>query len=144
MEMFTMQKPFSNYNSKLQKRANKLRKNMTKAEACLWKYAIKANKLGWPFRRQRPIDQYIVDFVCLTLKLIIEVDGESHTNENIYENDLKRQKYLENLGYTFLRFTDDEVLKEMNGVIEVIKISLKELEKYLTLDNEDKLRFEKP
>ena len=71
MEMFTMQKLFSNYNSKLQKRANKLRKNMTKAEACLWKYAIKANKLGWPFRRQRPIDQYIVDFVCLTLKLII-------------------------------------------------------------------------
>lgn len=63
------------YNPKHKFLARKLRSKMTKAEACLWKYGLRASKQGVPFRRQRPIDQYIADFVCLPLKLIIEVDG---------------------------------------------------------------------
>ena len=95
---------------------------MTKAEACLWKYALsKRQMLGSGFRRQRPIDNYIVDFVCLELKLIIEVDGYSH---QISENDAKdriRQDRLESLGYTVLRFKDEEVLNSMNQVRESIQ-----------------------
>jgi len=67
------------YNKFLQPYANALRKNMTKAEACLWKYALRARSMkGCQFRRQRPVLQYIADFMCKELKLIIEVDGSSH------------------------------------------------------------------
>ena len=64
------------YNKNLQPYANRLRKEMTKAEACLWKYVLKAKQLrGYQFRRQRPVLNYITDFVCPELMLIIEVDG---------------------------------------------------------------------
>lgn len=67
------------YNKNLQPFANRLRKEMTKAEACLWKYVLRAKQLkGYQFRRQRPILKYIADFVCLELMLIIEIDGISH------------------------------------------------------------------
>ena len=68
----------NHYNKNLQPFANKLRHKMTKAEACLWKYALRASGLGVPFRRERPIGRFIADFVCLPLKLIIEVDGVTH------------------------------------------------------------------
>jgi len=64
------------YNKKLQPFANKLRKEMTKTEACLWKYALRASQMkGYQFRRQRPVLRYIADFLCKELKLVIEVDG---------------------------------------------------------------------
>lgn len=67
------------YNSALQPFASSLRKEMTKAEACLWKYVLKGKKLrGYPFRRQRPVLNYITDFMCMELMLVIEVDGIIH------------------------------------------------------------------
>jgi len=120
------------YNSKLQPNAKALRSRMTKAEACLWKYVLRGKALnGYPFRRQRPIDHYIVDFVCLPLKLIIEVDGITHTYEEVAENDKIRQGKLESLGFKVIRFEDDEVLTQINRVsafiLEVIeKIEEKE------------------
>lgn len=91
---------------------------MTKAEACLWKFALRASQLkGYPFRRQRPVLNYIADFMCKDLMLIIEVDGITHHDEKVIENDKRRQAELEQAGFTVLRFTDTEVLKGMTGVI---------------------------
>ena len=113
------------YNKRLKPVAYKLRSSMTKAEACLWKYGLKGKKLGVIFKRQRPVGRYIVDFVCLELKIIIEVDGESHNHPEIYDNDIIRQKYLENLGFMVVRFTDEEVLKSINGVMIILEDMVK-------------------
>jgi very-short-patch-repair endonuclease len=99
------------YNNNLQPYANELRKDMTKAEACLWKYVLRASKLkGYPFRRQRPVLNYIADFMCKPLMLIIEVDGSIHELEEVMQKDNVRQKALEEVGFTVLRFTNEEVL----------------------------------
>ena len=95
---------------------------MTKAEACLWKYALsKRQMLGFAFRRQRPISNFIVDFICLKLKLIIEVDGYCHQLQENEVKDQSRQLVLETLGYTVLRFKDEEVLEHLNQVREIIQ-----------------------
>lgn len=110
------------YNPKLQQYAHENREAMTKAEVCMWKYALsKKQMLGYQFRRQRPIENYIVDFVCLPLKLIIEVDGYSH---QIPENEVKdriRQERLIALGYTVVRYKDEAVLRHINTVRENIE-----------------------
>ncbi|MFA4851060.1 MAG: endonuclease domain-containing protein [Bacteroidales bacterium] len=117
------------YNKFLQPYANALRKNMTKAEACLWKYALRARGMkGYQFRRQRPVLQYIADFMCKELRLIIEVDGSSHHYDETYIKDLKRQKDLEDAGFKVIRFTDEEVLKNMNNVIARLENVIEELE----------------
>ena len=72
--------------------------------------------LGYQFRRQRPISNYIVDFVCLPLKLIIEVDGITHDNEIAISKDKKRDEKLNGLGFTTLRFSSWEVLNQINAV----------------------------
>ena len=105
------------YNKNLQPYANRLRKEMTKAEACLWKYVLRAGKMkGFSFRRQRPVLKYIADFMCKELMLIIEVDGSIHQLEEVIKNDEVRQKALEEAGFTVLRFTNDEVLKDIQSV----------------------------
>ncbi|MGV3599523.1 MAG: endonuclease domain-containing protein [Bacteroidota bacterium] len=105
------------YNKRLQPFANSLKKNMTKAEACLWKYVLKARKMkGYQFRRQRPISTYIADFMCKELKLVIEVDGWTHTREYVYLKDITKQNELERLGFTLLRFTDNDVLNDIKNV----------------------------
>ena len=110
------------YAPRLQPLAHKLRKEMTKAEASLWKYALKGKKLaGLQFRRQRPVLNYIADFMCQELKLIIEVDGWTHTLEEVAERDEKRQNDLENAGFTVIRFSDEEILQNINGVIYAIE-----------------------
>jgi very-short-patch-repair endonuclease len=112
-------KVFSNldYNPSLKFYAGDLRRNMTKAEACLWKYVLKGKKVrGYLFNRQRPVLQYIGDFMCKELRLIIEVDGITHHWDETIRRDEKRQKDLENAGYFVMRFTDEEVLKNINNV----------------------------
>jgi very-short-patch-repair endonuclease len=113
--------PNHNYNIKLKPVADKLKRVMTKAEACLWKYILKGSKTRYKFRRQRSIEKYIVDFVCLELNLIIEVDGESHNHITIAENDIVRQNRLQELGFRVIRFTDDEILKELSSVGIIIE-----------------------
>lgn len=107
----------NHYNKRLKNPAKRLRNEMTKAEASLWKYILSKRQVhGQQFRRQRPIDNYIVDFVCLPLKLVIEVDGITHTYEEVAENDKIRQMKLESLGFKVIRFTDEEVLTSISAV----------------------------
>ncbi|MFN2431199.1 MAG: endonuclease domain-containing protein, partial [Cryomorphaceae bacterium] len=83
--------------------------------------------LGFQFRRQRPISHYIVDFVCLPLKLVIEVDGYSHQLSENEVKDLKRQKALEDLGYKVLRFKDEDVLNRIQETRRIIQVTVEEL-----------------
>ena len=91
------------YNPRLKALARQLRKNSTLAEVLLWKN-IKGKSYGYEFHRQVPIGEYIVDFFCHELNLAIEIDGNTHDYN--YENDEQRQKKLESLGITFIRFSD--------------------------------------
>ena len=110
------------YNKSLQPYANRLRKEMTKAEACLWKYVLGAGKLkGFQFRRQRPVLDYIADFMCKELMLVIEVDGLTHEWEETIKKDQIRQKALETAGFTVLRFTDEEVLNNIQSVFSFLE-----------------------
>jgi very-short-patch-repair endonuclease len=80
------------YNKTLRHFANNLRKSITKAEACLWKYILRPGMMkSFQFRRQRPILNYIADFMCIDLKLIIEVDGITHNDEDQLKKDSIRQ-----------------------------------------------------
>ncbi len=118
------------YNKNLQPFANKLRKSMTKAEACLWKYALRAKAMkGYQFRRERPVLNYIADFMCMELNLIIEVDGLTHEWEETLEKDKKKDVDLKEAGFIVLRFTDNEVLSQMHSVIEQIEEVISEIEK---------------
>ena len=104
----------------LQTRDNsrKLRKNMTDAEKQLWKI-LRAKQLeGFKFRRQTPIDTYITDFVCLEQRLVIELDGGQHANTAMY--DAKRTRYLESQGFRILRFWNNDVLQNPEGVVKTI------------------------
>jgi very-short-patch-repair endonuclease len=100
---------------------------MTKAEACLWKYALRASSLGVPFRRERPIGRFIADFVCLPLKLVIEIDGVTHLYEGTQEKDAQKDKELKEMGFEILRFQDDVILNNINFVIEIIKEMIEKL-----------------
>jgi len=116
------------YNKNLKGFARANRNSMTKAEACLWKYVLKASQMkGYPFRRQRPVLNYIADFMCKELKLIIEVDGITHHDENIIKNDKRRQKKLEQAGFTVMRFDDKDVLTSINWVTEEIENWIEQL-----------------
>jgi very-short-patch-repair endonuclease len=99
-------------------KARELRKNLTEAELTLWKHLRLRQFGGYKFRRQQPIGKYIVDFVCLEKRLIIEVDGGQHSEQVSY--DLERSAWLEEQGFRVLRFWDNQVLKETEAVKEVI------------------------
>lgn len=106
-----------NYNKSLRGFARKNRSDMTKAEACIWKYLLSNKQLmGYRFLRQRPIGPYIVDFFCKELRLIIEIDGITHQFEENQEKEEIRSKALKNMGFFIVRFSDDEVLKDMDNV----------------------------
>jgi Uncharacterized protein conserved in bacteria len=111
------------YNPTLKTLARQLRQNSTKAEIILWKY-IKGKVLGCEFHRQRPIDEYILDFYCDELKLGIEIDG--YTHDYNYSKDLERQTRLERLGIRMLRFTDEDVKKHLNDVIRALQLVIAE------------------
>ena len=114
------------YNNNLLQKARDLRNSMTKAEACLWKYVLKSKKMyGLQFTRQRPVLDYIVDFMCKDLLLIIEVDGISHQFDDIERKDRVRQQRLEQIGFTVLRFQDSEILNNMGSVINSIENFIK-------------------
>lgn len=108
------------YNKKLKKYARELRtESISIGEKYLWKALLKSNQMGVKFKRQRPIDWFIVDFVALDIKLIVEVDWSSHLNKA--EHDRNRQNKLEQLGFHLLRFSESEVLHQLNDVYEKIE-----------------------
>jgi len=120
------------YNHKLKPLARSLRNEGTKGEAILWLNALKARKMyGYQFNRQFPIGNYIVDFICRKLNLIIEIDGSSHFSKS--ESDQKRQDYLEELGYEILRFSEAEVMHKLDDVVEKISYAVESLEKNINL-----------
>lgn len=126
------------YNSKLKVYANKLRKSMTKAEACLWKYALKSGKLqNWQFRRQRPILNYIADFMSKELLLVIEVDGYTHLLDETIEKDRIKESALSDVGFKVLRFQDEEVLNDIDNVIRVLNYEVEKRQEELNLPPPD-------
>ena len=92
---------------------------MTWAEILLWKEIKEKKVLGYDFHRQKPIDEYIVDFYCPRLKLILEIDGDSHDGKE--EADFIRQKKLESKGLTVLRFWDLDVKANVDGIVGQLK-----------------------
>jgi very-short-patch-repair endonuclease len=107
------------YNPNLKALAKKLRENMTLSEVLLWNELSGKKMHGFDFDRQRPIDNFIVDFYCKELNLAIEIDGDSHDYK--YNEDVIRQKKLESLSVHFLRFLDIDVKKDMNNVLREIE-----------------------
>lgn len=125
-----MTKEHSNnkYNKDLKEFARKLRNNSTLAEVILWDKVLKRKQLrGYPFLRQRPIGNYIVDFFCKDLKLIIELDGEIHRFQK--SKDKKRSNDLKSLGYSLLRFENEEILNELFNVQRTLESFIDTFEK---------------
>ena len=117
------------YNPKLTALARKLRNESTETEIYLWLKLKGKQMYGYDFHRQKPIDNYILDFFCYDLLLGIEVDGYSHEILEVYNKDRIKEKRMNELGITILRFSDFEVLKDMENVIRAIEFFILEFEK---------------
>jgi very-short-patch-repair endonuclease len=100
-------------------KARVFRKSMTDGEQKLWS-RLRGKQLEYYFRRQTPIGKYIVDFVCLKEKLIVEIDGSQHYTPTGKEHDRIRDQFLQQQGFRILRFNSVEVLNNTDGIIEVI------------------------
>ncbi|MCX6755045.1 MAG: DUF559 domain-containing protein [Candidatus Nomurabacteria bacterium] len=98
-----------------------LRKNMTEEERILW-VQIRDNKLGVKFRRQVGVGNYIVDFYCIEKNLVVELDGSQHLENKEYDKD--REVFMDSLGLKTLRFWNQDVRKNLNGVLDIIRKSL--------------------
>jgi very-short-patch-repair endonuclease len=112
------------YNRKLVERARELRKSMTSAEKKIWFGYLK--HLTTPVMRQRPIDNFIVDFYCSSHKLVIEIDGNTHNTAAEIEHDKLRTCKLSEYGLSVVRFSNDDVLKNFNKVCETLDNLLKD------------------
>jgi very-short-patch-repair endonuclease len=112
---------FYNASPGIFQKAEELRNNMTDAEEVLWTH-LRKSQLGVRFKAQHPIDKFIVDFYCHNVKLVIEVDGSIHELQKEY--DINRSDELNNLGLNVIRFTNEEVLNDIELVIDEIKKSL--------------------
>ena len=115
------------YQPYLKKYARTLRNQSTQSEIRLWYYLKGKQRLGFDFHRQKPIDNYIVDFYCCDLLLAIELDGITHTYEGAMEKDCNRDLRLSELGVKVIRFEDDDVFKRIDWVIETIDAEIQKL-----------------
>jgi very-short-patch-repair endonuclease len=117
------------YNPKLKQLARNLRNNSTLSELLLWN-VLKGKQLnGYQFMRQKPIGNYIVDFYCSKLNLVIEIDGDSHDSFKNQERDLEKDKFLQSLDLFVFRIEDLEVKKNISVIIEELLDWIKEYEK---------------
>jgi very-short-patch-repair endonuclease len=107
------------YSKDLKQRSRELRNNSTLAEVLCWNHLKRRKMIGYQFMRQKPIHHFIVDFYCSRLKLVIEIDGESHRLR--YGADMLRQEHLENMGVYVLRFNDLYVKKDIGNVLSSIE-----------------------
>ena len=119
-EYYYQNKPWSIF------RRRKLRRESTNAERLFW-IQVKNKTIGYKFRRQFNIGRFIVDFYCHELRLIVEIDGFTHENEERQKRDAARQRYLENLGYKVIRYTDDQVLNDTEAMVRDLKNKCEEL-----------------
>jgi len=114
----------------IRKFARELRQPQTPAEATLWRH-LRNKNLEYKFRRQHPIESFIIDFYCAKAKLLIEIDGETHFQKAQIEYDQARTEHLERLGYKVIRFTNDDIRYNLNivisKIIEEVKTRVKDL-----------------
>lgn len=108
----------------LTQRARKLRQNQTEAEKKLWQILRNRRLNGFKFYRQYPIYPYYVDFICRTEALIIELDGGQHNEEKAIQYDEKRTDFLKSKGYRVIRFWNNDVMKNIEGVVLEIEQAL--------------------
>jgi very-short-patch-repair endonuclease len=111
-----MRKAIIPYNPKLKELAKKLRQEATFSEVLLWNEIKRGKMLGYDFDRQKPLDNFVVDFYCQDLYLAIEVDGDSHD----FDKDEIRQARLESFGVKFLRFDDKDIKQRLPDVLNII------------------------
>ncbi len=109
------------YNPKLKEAARRLRNNSTKAEIKLWTYLKGKQLIGYDFHRQKPIDNYIADFFCNKLMLAVELDGYTHSFEEVADRDEIKEQRLNEIGIRVLRFKDEDVMNNIEGVIAEVK-----------------------
>jgi very-short-patch-repair endonuclease len=119
---------FLPYNRTLKEFSRDLRSHSTLSEILLWQKIRASQFRGYAFNRQKPLGNYIVDFYCRKLDLVIEIDGNSHEYEEAVVEDRKRQQILEELGVFFLRFSDWEVKNAMSFVLGEIGYFLDDFE----------------
>ena len=105
--------------------AKRLRKRMTPAEKKLWKYLRNRQLKNLKFRRQHPIQYYVADFYCHEVRLVIELDGGIHRRKQVKERDENRQAEIERFDLNVLRFKNEQVTEDVEGVLEVIRAFLK-------------------
>ncbi len=111
---------------KFQEFRSELRGRMTKSEALLWKY-IKNDSLGFRFRRQHGIGNYIVDFYCPKLKLVIEVDGLTHAEEEVFEKDQRKERFINENNITLKRYSDNQIFNDLDNTLMDIENTCKEI-----------------
>ena len=116
------------YNPKLKEFARQLRNNSTQSEIRLWRFLKGKQMMGYDFHRQKPLLNYIADFYCAELNLVIELDGYTHRFEEVVEKDEIKQKQLEDVGLTVLRFADVEVTHDIDNVLRTIQIHIEKFE----------------
>lgn len=104
-----------------------LRRNITKAEAIIWQKLRCKQIENCKFRNQYSVKQFVLDFYSPEIKLAIEIDGESHFQEGAAQYDNERQIFIESVGINFLRFTNNDVYENLNGVLEIIAQKIQEL-----------------
>jgi len=127
-----MRRKIIHYDPRLKEIARKLRNEAPLAEKLLWQHLKGKQMLGYDFHRQKSIDQYIVDFFCNELMLAIEVDGESHYSDEQIKKDKIRQTSLEQTGIKFLRFTNEDVKRNVEGVLVKIEEWIKNNENQIS------------
>ena len=110
-------------NEKVQN-SRELRSQMTKQEQMLWQYLRKKQINNCRFRRQYPIGPYIVDFICLYKKLVIEIDGGQHNTQEAIDYDSARTSFLKSLGFNVIRFWNSDIDNNIESVFEIILKSL--------------------
>ncbi|WP_192351075.1 endonuclease domain-containing protein [Algoriphagus sp. Y33] len=119
---------FLPYNKSLKEFSRELRSHSTLSEILLWQKIRASQFRGYGFNRQKPLGNFIVDFFCKQLNLVIEIDGDSHFNEEAILNDQKRQKILEDLGLNFLRFSDIDIKKDIGYVLNELNLYIDDWE----------------
>ena len=125
-----MVRKFVEYKTELQQNARSLRHNSTEPEMIIWRKILCRRQLfGYKFLRQKPLGKYIVDFYCPKLLLAIEIDGDTHDYENNY--DKERTKELEKLGIVITRYTNLDVMRNIDGVYEDLCNKIRECEKVI-------------
>jgi very-short-patch-repair endonuclease len=113
--------------NRLKSISRKLRTNATSAERLLWNEVRREQISGFIFRRQVILNGFVVDFACYEARLVIEVDGGTHSTDTEVERDAARTELLNAQGYGILRFLNDEVFHNIDGVLETIRLKLNEL-----------------